>query len=99
MMGGGLITSGVVGYAGGTTGPAQIPSGAFITSIIAHATAGGASFAIFGGASAPIAAGQTLQIYFSHALWQAQGSTGQASTQVVFTGTDAYWVEYVSPRG
>ena len=98
MIGASNSTSGVVGYAAGASGAAQVPPGAFITTVIAHSSGAG-SMTIFGGASVPIVATQILQLYFSHQLWQAQGATGQASTEVLFTGTDSYFVEYVTPRG
>ena len=91
-MGGWQDLVGVPGYAAGTAGTATIPSGAFLHLIIVHATSAG-SFTIFGGASVPVIAGAApLLIPFEHTLWQSNSSN---SGQIVFTGTDHYFVHWV----
>ena len=86
-----------VGYLAGAAGIAQLPSGASVLSIIAHATAAG-SMVMFGGPSMPIVAGQQFVWSARHTNWQAQGTTGGASTEIIFTGTDSYFIEYVTPN-
>jgi len=81
---------GTLGYLAGAAGTAQVPSGCIVIAIYAHATAA-ASMTIFGGASIPLPAGVQFQIDNKHTLMQAgPGAAGQ----IVFTGTDSYFVQY-----
>lgn len=86
-------------YLSGSSGTVQIPSGASILQIVAHCTTGPGSIVVFGGASIPLISGQQLALAFRHVNFQAQGAAAQASTEIVFTGTDSYFVEIVQPGG
>ena len=88
---------GTPGYLGGASGTAQVPQGAVVLSVVAHASSA-ATMVMFSGVSVAINSGQTLQLYFNHRLWQSKGSPGPLN-QIVFTGTDSYWVEYFVPFG
>lgn len=78
----------------GTAGTVTIPSGAFITHIMVHASTGGATMQILGGTAIPIINGaQPLVINYYDDLEQANAS----SSTVVFTNTDQYWVRAVKP--
>lgn len=89
--------------AGGASGTVTLPAGACIILIITHATAGGATLQILGGANAngqgatiPVIAGAnqlTIQNY--HPLHQANSAS--AAKTIVFTGTDQYYVQYAVP--
>jgi hypothetical protein len=87
-------------YAAGSSNTVTMPASAIVTQIIAHSSAGG-SVAIFGGTAIPIpvqtAVGSPWVIAFQHDCCQPHG--GGASAQIVFTGTDSYYVEYISPQG
>jgi len=83
-------------YATGAAGTATIPKGALVIGIVAHATSAG-SMTLFGGASVPIPAGETLSLRFNHTLWQSRNNAVAAGSQdIVFTSTDSYYVEYVT---
>lgn len=84
---------GTIGQAAGAAGTVTLPSGACLILITVHATTAG-TFTIFGGPSvAVIANAAPIFIEFNHTLWQASGS-GTAA-QIVFTGTDHYWLNWV----
>lgn len=79
-------------YAAGTSGTVAIPRGAKLLQVHAHASAA-ATVSIFGGDSLPIpTTGWGWQI--QHLGWVA-GDPQHGSLDIVFTGTDAYFVEYV----
>ena len=63
--------------------------------IVVHSTAAG-TVTIFGGASIPIiAAAAPTHIAFRHTLVQAGNNVPTPGSQdVVFTGTDSYFVEF-----
>jgi hypothetical protein len=84
----GLI--GTPGYLAGASGTVTLPANATLIAVVAHATAAG-SFTLLGGPSVPVPAGTQIALDFKHALFVAQG----ASAQIVFTGTDSYFVHYV----
>ena len=78
-------------YKAGASGTVTVPAGARILQIVAHST-GAASVAIFGGDAIPIITGAgPTRIVFDHEL--VVSKTG--ATDVVFTGTDSYFIEYV----
>jgi hypothetical protein len=85
-------------YQSGTSGSVVVPSSAIVVRIMAHASAGGAYVTVFGGSQIPIVNGAPpTDLFFNHDLVQAH-SNG-ASATIVFSGTDAYLVEQVSPPG
>lgn len=79
---------GTRGYAAGASGTVAIPVGAFVTQI--RATGDTGTVAIFGGTAIPIAGESPLQIQNFHD--QMVSRTG--ASDIVFTGTDSYYVEY-----
>lgn len=82
-----------VEYAG-TSGTVALAAGAFVTHIMAHASAGGASVAILGGTAIPIINGaDPLVLQFHDDGTQAN----LASSSIVFTGTDSYYVRAFKP--
>jgi len=81
-------------YAAGTSGTVTLPEGAVVCQISARSTAGG-TITIFGGATITIPANGSFDRYPpDHALCIARGS---ATDDIVFTGTTAYYVEYIYP--
>lgn len=88
---------GPVAYVAGTSGTVTIPAGAVVIAIVAHASAGGAAMTLFAGPSVPVPSGEALSLHFLHTLWQSRNNTAAAGSQdIVFTGTDQYFVEYVA---
>jgi hypothetical protein len=87
-------------YLAGASGTVTVPSSAIVTKIIVHSSAGG-SMTIFGGASitlpAATAAGPPWVFDFMHDNVRPHGSG--ASAQIVFTTTESYYIEYISPLG
>ncbi len=77
------------GYVAGPAGTATLPTGAIVLQIVAHATTAG-TIAIFGGASIPVPASSTFTLDVKDTLLSAG-----ASGNIVFTGTDSYFVRYV----
>ena len=87
----------------GAAGTVLLPAGACIILIITHATAAAATLQLLGGpngngqgALIPVIAGAnqlTIQNY--HPLHQA--NAGSVAKSLVFTNTDSYYVQYVSP--
>jgi hypothetical protein len=81
------------GIAAGGAGTVTVPSGGCITHIVAHATAGSATVAIFGGAAIPVINGAPpTEIHFNHDLYVSNAGN---SGSVVFTDTDqavVFWV-------
>lgn len=86
-------------YAAGAAGTVTLPKGAKLLQVHAH-SAGAATVSIFGGDSLPIpTTGWGWQI--QHTMWIA-GSAGNPVAQscdIVFSGTDAYFVEYYISTG
>jgi len=81
-------------YAAGTSGTVTLPEGAVVCQISAQTTAGG-TVVIFGGATITVPANTAFERAPSdHALCVAK--TSGANT-IVFTGTTAYYVEYIYP--
>ena len=82
-----------VAYKAGTSGTVTLPAGAILVLLIAHASAGGATAQILGGDPIPVINGaQPLYIQNYHSLQQANS----AANTIVFTGTDMYFVQYVT---
>jgi hypothetical protein len=85
---------GLPGYFSGASGTVTLPPNAILIAVTAHASAGGASLVIFGGQSIPIINGAPAFVLdLKHANFQAFGSG--AAAQLVFTGTDSYFVHYM----
>lgn len=84
---------GTPGYSAGASGTVTIPPNGVLVKVWCRSTAGG-TLTIFGGASIPIVAGSApFDLDLKHCLFAASGSG--ASAQLVFTGTDSYFVHYV----
>lgn len=82
-------------YAAGASGTVTVPSGGILIKVWCHSTAGG-TLTIFGGASIPIIGGAApFELDNKHANFAASGSGSNA--QIVFTGTDSYFVHWVLP--
>lgn len=82
------------GYRAGTSGTPAVPKGSQIIRIVVHASADGASFAINGGDAVPVVNGsEALDLLFPHLLIVSP----HTQDPVVFTGTDKYMVEFVTP--
>ena len=76
----------------GASGTVNVPPGAIITSVLVHATAGGATATLLGDPSFPVVAGAPpTTIQNLHGAMQANASTGTACT---FVNTDMYRIEY-----
>jgi hypothetical protein len=87
------LTGWKVGQLAGANGTATLPAGAVIVLVIAHASAGGATCSILGGPNVTVVSGaQPLYIQNYHALMQANS----VSSTIVFTGTDMYYVQFVT---
>ena len=90
--------TGTWGYSVATTAATMtIPAGAIVTQIVIHSTAGG-TLQIFGGASITLIASATTPtiLRFLHGLAQSQNNTTTSGSQnIVFTGTDSVFVEWV----
>lgn len=85
---------GDIGQNAGTAGTVTLPSGAALLTISVHASAGSATFTLFGGPAVPVINGASpLFLNFQHLLWLASGASTAA--QIVFTNTDHYWVNWV----
>jgi hypothetical protein len=85
---------GVPGYFAGASGTVTLPANAILIAVTAHASAGGATCAIFGGQAIPIVNGApAFAVDFKHANFQAYGAG--ANAQIVFTGTDSFFVHYM----
>lgn len=82
-------------YNAGAAGTVTLPQGAQIIQIHAHATSAG-TVVIFGGDSIPIPAGAGWGWQVQHLNWvsHAAGNPVANSQTIVFTGTDAYFVEW-----
>lgn len=78
--------TGTWGYDSGVSGTATIGAGKRVIGIAAHATTAG-SFTINGGPSIPVPAASSVEI-------QPLGNV--TNPTIVFTGTDSYFVEFVS---
>jgi hypothetical protein len=77
---------------GGTAGTVTLPSGASVVSITAVDTGGGGTIVLFG-TTIVLTAAVPFQIRMNHRLCTAASSG--AGADIVFTGTDSYFVEYV----
>ena len=82
-------------YQSGAAGTFTIPSGARVLQVVCHATTAG-TLVIFGGPSIPVAAGEEKLLRFLHALCLPQPGVA-ANQQIVATGTDSIFIEYVRP--
>lgn len=81
-------------YAAGASGTVTIPIGCQIIQVHAHSS-GAATVEIFGGDAIPVpSAGWGWQI--QHVGWVSgsKGNPVSGDQTIVFTGTDAYFVEY-----
>lgn len=84
---------GVAGYFAGASGTVTLPATAALVRVWCRSTAGG-TLAIFGGQSIPIVANAApFELDLKHLLFAASGAGSAA--QLVFTGTDSYFVHYV----
>lgn len=85
------------GYKAGANGTVTLPKGAILLQVVAHASAGGATMSIFGGDAMPVINGAPPTVIpFLNENWQARDNAASAGSQdVVFTGTDSYFVEWV----
>jgi hypothetical protein len=80
-------------YAAGASGTVTIPAGMQLLQVHAHATSAG-TVVIFGGASIPIPAGAGWGWQIQHLNWVSGSARFSNALTLVFTGTDAYFVEY-----
>ncbi len=93
--------AGTWAYVTGTSGTKTIPSGARVLSVYAHAaTGGGATVQIFNGNAIPIPITNSspgwLVLKMNHGLCVAgNDNTTSGSGDIVFTNTDALFVEYI----
>lgn len=87
--------TGRVQYFAGTSGTRTLPKGVQLLQVHAHATSAG-SVAIFGGDTITIPAGVGWGWQIQHLAWIAgsQGNPTAGSCDLVFTGTDAYFIEF-----
>ena len=82
-------------YEAGVSGTVTLPVGAVILQVHAHSS-GAATVSIFGGSDIPIpTSGWGWQI--QHLMWVSgsKGNPSSGSKDIVFTGTDAYFVEWM----
>lgn len=86
-------TEGTWGYAAGTSGTENIPAGARVLQITAIALEGAGAITINGGATITIPYGATDKVSSSLTI-EPRGNL--VAPEIVFSGTDAYFVEYVS---
>ena len=91
------LLNGTWSYRAGAAGTETIPPGATLASIVVHATGAG-TVTIFGGPAIPIIAGAApTEIRFAHHLATARNNTAAAGSQnIVFTGTDSYFLEFAT---
>lgn len=89
------MIAGKFAYFAGASGTVTLPAGATVKQIVAHSTAGG-TITIFGGASFPVIAGTGVALRFVHDHCVAK-ETSANSADIVFTGTDSYYVETLGP--
>lgn len=86
---------GKIAYKAGASGTVTLPINARIINIIAHASTSG-TVSIFGGDNIPVIGVSGINILFNHQLFVSGNNSSVAGSQnVVFTGTDSYFVEYV----
>lgn len=78
-------------YAAGASGTVTIPPGCQLVQVHAHATSAG-TVTIFGGDAIPIPAGAGWGWQIQHLNWVSGKPPND--NDIVFTGTDAYFVEY-----
>jgi hypothetical protein len=84
-------------YSAGASGTVTIPKGCRILQVHAH-SAGAATVAIFGGDAIPVpTTGWGWQP--NHLMWVSGSAQFSGSQTIVFTGTDAYFVEWERPVG
>lgn len=85
---------GTPGYFAGASGTVTLPPSATLVRVWCRSTAGG-TLTIFGGQSIPIIANAApFDLDLKHALFTATSAGTLA--QLVFTGTDSYFVHYVT---
>lgn len=80
-------------YKAGASGTVTLEKGNQILQVHAHATTAG-TVVILGGDSIPIPAGAGWGWQIQHLNWVAGSAQFSGSLTLVFTGTDAYFVEY-----
>lgn len=80
-------------YAAGASGTVTLEKGNRLIQVHAHATSAG-TVEIFGGDAIPIPAGAGWGWQIQHLNWVAGSAQFSGSLVIVFTGTDAYFVEY-----
>ena len=80
------------GYFAGSSGTVTLPPNAALVRVWCRSASGG-TLTIFGGQSIPLVAGAPpFDLDLKHVLFAAHGAG--ASAQLVFTGTDSYFVHY-----
>ena len=84
---------------GGTSGTVTLPPGSAILSIIAHASAGGATCAFRDGKGGTVTVPVPNGAWFVYDPKHLNDVTGPSDGAIVFTGTDSYFVEYTNPGG
>lgn len=82
-------------YYAGASGTVTLPAGATVKQIVAHSTTGG-TVTIFGGSAFPVIAATGVALRFIHDNCVSK-ETSSNSADIVFTGTDAYYVETIGP--
>lgn len=82
-------------YYAGASGTVTLPPGATVKQIVAHSTAGG-TITIFGGSAFPVIAATGVALRMVHDNCVSK-ETANNSADIVFTGTDAYYVETLGP--
>jgi len=83
----------------GASGTVTLPPNAIIISIIAHASAGGASCAFNDGAGGTATVPVPNGAWFAYDPKHKNNAVNATSNTIVFTATDSYLVEAVIPLG
>lgn len=78
---------GTWGYSGGSSGTVTLTGTKRVTSVGCHASSGGATVAINGGNAVPVPSGNSVSLSIDGEL---------IDPSIVFTGTDSYFVQFVS---
>jgi hypothetical protein len=84
---------------GGASGTVILPPGSIILSIIAHASAGGATCAFVDGKNGTVTVPVPNGAWFAYDPKHLNTKIGPSDGAIVFTGTDSYLVEYTNPGG
>lgn len=90
------MIAGKYAYFSGASGTIAVPTGATVKQIVVHSTAGG-TIVIFGGASIPVIAGTAIALRMNHDACVSKQTPPSGGGDIVFTGTDSYYVETIGP--